>query len=642
MHTVKANERRGLSKVLGLAVAGATLLAGMVALPVTQASAFDAADDFVEGALDTSKTPQLTVTKYLSGSKGSGATGSIMDRPANGVGTPAKDIVFNVREVVPATGKTVADINPTDASTFTYATSGFYAAGITNGQGVIDSWFKADASNGAPTSTPVTFASGQHYYVMTENTNTAVSPGFNAAKYTESAPSFFGLPYRTTDNSTPGAPAKSGYIYHLHVFPKNVSKGGLTKTVTGIKRGPDTVSIAQAGDVVSYKVQHKLYNESTHAFKDQKLDMAEVKGDLQDLHIVDRMSSSLKMRDGSIKVLLETPGGSSVPVLDKDVDYEVVTSTDKPDRLQGNGKFFANEQDGKATYTIFKFFKDANKIRQTVAGMKDASGNVPTELTLEITYSATVTADGDSTGDGGVANKVESDFRDNADDKGPDTPPSDGTITPSGSVAFGKVQKDGSPTQLKALEGAVFRLADPANPTSYLATDGAFHPTTDTGVTFFSATSSPAGLVAFTGLPILDSNKMGIAANWTVVEITAPNGFNMAPNPFSQVTFGPNVAGKTEQQIVDYYGSNPIEPDYDQLSFATYAADSNASIANEIKFNGKAVAKKMMNYTKDDTDAPIGLPLTGGRGIILLLVVGVAIMGGALYLRSRRNAARTA
>lgn len=57
MHTVKSNERRGLSKVLGLAVAGATLLAGLVALPVTQASAFEPADDFVEGTLDTNKTP---------------------------------------------------------------------------------------------------------------------------------------------------------------------------------------------------------------------------------------------------------------------------------------------------------------------------------------------------------------------------------------------------------------------------------------------------------------------------------------------------------------------------------------------------------------------------------------------------------
>ncbi|AIC91528.1 SpaH/EbpB family LPXTG-anchored major pilin [Bifidobacterium coryneforme] len=641
MHTVKTNERRGLSKVLGLAVAGATLLAGLVALPVTQASAFDAADDFVEGALDTSKTPQLTVTKYLSGSNGTAATGSILDRPTAGVGTPAKDIVFNVREVVPESGKTVADINPTDASTFTDAPSGFYAAGITNGQGVIDSWFTADAS-GAPTSTPVTFASGQHYYVMTENTNPVVSPGFNAAKYTESAPSFFGLPYRTTDNSTPGAPAKSGYIYHLHVFPKNVSKGGLTKTVTGVKRGQNLVSIAQAGDVISYRVEHKIYNESTPAYKDQKLDIAEVKGQFEDLRIADRMGTSLKMDATKIHASITAPNAQSPVDLDEGTDYKVAFGTDKPARLGNNGTFFANEQDGKAAYTTFSFFGNKTRLQQAVANLHDAQGNLPTEMTVVITYDATVTADGDSTGDGGVANKVESDFIDDGNGKGPDTPPSDGTITPSGSVAFGKLQKDGSPTQLKALEGAVFRLADPAHPTSYLATDGAFHPTTDTGVTFFSATSSPAGLVAFTGLPILDSNKKGIAANWTVVEVTAPNGFITAPNPFSQVTFDQNVVGKTEQEIVDYYGSNPIEPDYNQLSFATFTPDSAASIANPAEFNGKIVAKMMMNYTKDDKDAPIGLPLTGGRGIILLLVVGVAIMGGALYLRNRRNAARTA
>ncbi|WP_367270930.1 LPXTG cell wall anchor domain-containing protein [uncultured Bifidobacterium sp.] len=34
--------------------------------------------------------------------------------------------------------------------------------------------------------------------------------------------------------------------------------------------------------------------------------------------------------------------------------------------------------------------------------------------------------------------------------------------------------------------------------------------------------------------------------------------------------------------------------------------------------------------------------MTGGRGILLLLVVGALIMGGALYARNRRNNAARA
>ena len=63
MHMQRDNEGIRLPKLLGLAVAGATLLAGMVVLPATQASAatdygYNAEDDFVAGDLDTAKVPQ--------------------------------------------------------------------------------------------------------------------------------------------------------------------------------------------------------------------------------------------------------------------------------------------------------------------------------------------------------------------------------------------------------------------------------------------------------------------------------------------------------------------------------------------------------------------------------------------------------
>ena len=60
MHMQRDNEGIRLPKLLGLAVAGATLLAGMVVLPATHASAdetygYNAEDDFRPGPLQSSR-----------------------------------------------------------------------------------------------------------------------------------------------------------------------------------------------------------------------------------------------------------------------------------------------------------------------------------------------------------------------------------------------------------------------------------------------------------------------------------------------------------------------------------------------------------------------------------------------------------
>ena len=59
-------------------------------------------------------------------------------------------------------------------------------------------------------------------------------------------------------------------------------------------------------------------------------------------------------------------------------------------------------------------------------------------------------------------------------------------------------------------------------------------------------------------------------------------------------------------------------------------------------FNNETVSKYLAHYKTTEGDSPLALPLTGGRGIVLLLVVGALIMGGALYARSRRNNAARA
>ncbi|MCT6901023.1 MAG: hypothetical protein M3Z40_08245, partial [Bifidobacterium sp.] len=155
MHMQRDNEGIRLPKLLGLAVAGATLLAGMVVLPATQASAaedygYNAEDDFRPGAVQSDVHPQLTVTKYLSLAQGYSPTGSSKDAVklnANADLVPAKGIAFNVREVVPQPGQNLSDISASDENT--YKVTANYI-GITDGQGVINTWYPADTATNAP------------------------------------------------------------------------------------------------------------------------------------------------------------------------------------------------------------------------------------------------------------------------------------------------------------------------------------------------------------------------------------------------------------------------------------------------------------------------------------------------------------
>lgn len=307
MHAYKAKERQVLIKALGLAVAGATLLAGLVALPVTKASAdtdpttgFDSADGFVPGVLNPDTVPTLTVTKYLSSRNGAGATGSAIDKPASGVGTPAKGIVFNVKEIQPAAGKTAAQIDLHDNATFTYVDAANYFAGETDGQGVIHTWY-GNTSNGAPNGTAKAFPKGLHYYIMTENRS--ASPAFadgtiDGNRYVSSPDSLFGLPYKTT---TPNGNT-SGYIYNLHLYPKNVDNSSLSKVVTGTTTASGTVtSIPVPGDKIAYKVTQKIYNATANP-GDGLLQIPEITGAAPHLRVVDRMSSSLSIDASSIGV----------------------------------------------------------------------------------------------------------------------------------------------------------------------------------------------------------------------------------------------------------------------------------------------------------------------------------------------------
>ena len=659
MHMQRDNEGIRLPKLLGLAVAGATLLAGMVVLPATQASAADAygfaaEDDFVAGDLDTAKVPQLTVTKYLSLNDGYAPTGSANDAVhlnSNHDLAPAKDILFNVREVQPADGKSLADINANDPTSFTPKNTTVYA-GVTDGQGVISDWYQGDAS-GKPTSTKLTFPTGpNHYYVMNENTagSPAFDPsnphGIDMSKYKTAVNSFFGLPYATNGTD---ANQTRGFIYHLHLYPKNVNAQSFAKTVQSVKGADGNVkdqTTATAGDTVTYKLSQKIYNEGNgSASNDGKLDVKELKGQGKDVRLADRMSSSLKGDPGTIKADIRDSDGNKVVDLAITDDYtQDLTANANPAALNDTTKkMFADAPSDDVTYWVFNFFTTGG-----VAKVKEVKTSV---MELEVTYDALVTGNGDSTGTGGVVNDAASDFIDNKDSDGNnlDPVPSHTNVT-NAALAFGSVgsKKLGYP----ALPETEYRLVKDADSTDkYLASDGKFYGSKDTvpdNVQVYKATANKKGLVVFAALPIFGTGE-GKAADktvqntsWMLVETKTPQDWRNPGIPFGTVTFGD--VGMTEEGIVQKYGRNAtLQPNYDALNFGNFNAPVGEIGADtKMMFNNVAVSKYLAHYKTTDGDSPLALPLTGGRGILLLLVVGALIMGGALYARNRRNNAARA
>lgn len=662
MHMQRDNEGIRLPKLLGLAVAGATLLAGMVVMPATQASAaedygFAAEDDFAPGDLDTTKVPQLTVTKYLSLNDGYAPTGSAKDAAqlnANHDLAPAKGIMFKVREVEPTEGKSLADIDANDQATYKAKNDTVYT-GVTDGQGVINKWYQA-APDGKITETELSFPTGlNHYYVLSEDIANSPAFTFDAVnnpnpldqrKYKHAVNSFFGLPYATNgsdDNQT------RGFIYHLHLYPKNVSTESFAKTVQSVK-GPDGAAknqtTATAGDTITYKLSQKIYNESGSAAKnDGKLDVSELQGKGADVRLADRMSSSLKGDPATVKAVIRDSDGNTAAALTS-TDFASDTSTNEnPARLNDpSQKMFAEAPSTDVTYWVFNFF--------TADGVAKAKAVNTSVMELEVTYDALVTGNGDSTGTGGVVNDAASDFSDNKDSEGnsQDPVPSHTNVT-NAVVAFGSVQGKNQNPKYTALPGTEYRLVKNADTADkYLASDGNYYGSKDNvpaGVQVYKATANSKGLVVFAALPIFETpskaaDKTVQETSWMLVETNTPKDWRSPGIPFGKITYGD--VGLTEEAIVQKYGRNAIlQPNYDDLNFGNFDAPvSQVPEDTKMMFNNVAVTKYLAHYKTTDGDSPLALPLTGGRGILLLLVVGALIMGGALYARNRRNNAARA
>lgn len=658
------NEKAGSislgKRLLGLSVAALTTVAALL-VAVPGAHAADSAgvdykpeDGFVKGPIDTNRIPTLELVKYVTSSLSDGApTGSISD--AQNSKSTAPNVNFVLTEVQPRGGAdpstmkadnplTYEEVVPTAKYSGTTDGNGKIVTGGTVPTGAVGVWRNAsnssDTVGAAKTGTIAVFPTGQHWYLLTETESTTPE------NHKKADNTLFGLPYLTTGKQagTSGG-YESGYVYNLHIYPKNHSSGQLEKNATEIDRGStgnfkpvkgNEDKHVQIGDSVKYDILQNIEN-GNGVPGDGKLYRGKIGDTGPQLKISDRLTSALAFGDATARVSYVANGTKfENPVTGVRVEGP---NANNPKRL------------ADPTQTMFAGPATATDGTTYVSVIFDGNAwvsppMVPTEgvsnLQVIVTIKAKVVSANDSVGGtpGKLTNSANADFPDNANNKDttnpsdpnkpkPLNPPAKDEIGAAG-FQVGKVDHSSN----TPLAGAVFRLGKIGEPDQYLFSDGKFHKDGESSATPIEATSDARGVVSFVALPVSDpNNASNIAASvqYTLKEYKAPKDHDLIPVGFKMIDFS-QYGGQSWGAAMAAHPAG-ITPDMNKLNLGTYEAVG-ANIKNN---DGDAVTKVIANWKNDEKGKPIGLPLTGGKGIILLLIVGLAIMGGVLVVRNRKN-----
>ncbi len=710
MSGAKSLTRRLLAGV----AAAATLLSGLAFAGTASADTYTTDDQFVAGDFDNKHAVNLTVKKYLSNQDASSDyTGSSQDEKLitdnNKDAKPAANVVFSLTKVIAhkkgdkikqadgtdltlpgvkipdknddgtvkkdASGNTIytyRDYEPADFYNDNHnnawqkdSTATVYY-GITGTDGVIKQWYSsytAPAEGKDPSasnlSTEASLPKEHQYYVLEEIARPA-----KYADYQMSQQSVFDLPYYTSNVTAANPKGVAGYVYDLHVYPKNVSNNPVSKRVVDINGDVNAPAI-KAGDDVDYEVAYRFAgvtapSPETEASKKQMY-ISNIEGAYQDVRIVDRMSSALRYQSATAEVQYTVDGVAQNPIkltAGTDGDYQETTPTAEPKTLTDSSKnMFTNHVDATGTtYHQFDFF--GNKDGANYKAIKAIPSNA-TNVRIVISIKAEATGDGD--GEGHDEAKLFNDAA-SSDKKGNNWETD--TYTASAGFQFAKTTKDGT----KALQGAKFMLRKPSTTDQYFASDGEFYTKaqldeknatiTDANkkLSFISAESNAKGIVTFVNLPLFDMTKTTDASTQTItyaykfkdadhlsfdmVETTMPvygkdkDGNNITYQA-PRVTFPVTFAKRANQPIDANTNAESFQPDRVDLTEGYTATLVPSESIDWKNINGTQLTKGLINFAPGQ-DQPIHLPLTGGQGIILLLVLGAAIMAVVIIERKRR------
>lgn len=660
-------ETRKISKLTGAFVAVASCVAmfglGGALTSTAHADTYTTKDNFIAGDLQTNVPVNLNITKYKQGAQGVNPTGSANDAAKIGADAmPVQGVDFTLFEV------SVDTANNCKATDLLITAQN---PGTTTAPTV-----KCGIVNPTPYGTKTTDGNGQtsftwpslsavKYYVLQE------SKGPAQGGVVLSQDSLFGLPFYTTNHVDATNTDQTGYVYNVSVFPKNVSSSQISKSVSG-------PAVVQAGNTLTYNIGQRIYNKANKDVPtgvtptpdptkpgDGYLDYSEINSTATtpiqpQVRIVDRLSSALSIQ-GSPAVSWSCVDASNNPLtgtLAAGTDYVASTTANDPQRLTGNGggPVFQDKISGAGNnYVTVDLWTDGASPATNTAAAKflTATANCSTGLTIHVQLKAQVTTSGDGTSApvGSVQNTAAVDVFDGT--KAPVIPGGDASVK-SASAGFQFAKTD--ETSAKAVPNAVFRLVKPGT-SAYLLQDGTFTSTTNQPSAtnpYFNATSNSAGVVNFVGLPLfkaadydstgqlkpttptdsqwLTDTTLGSGGKLDLVEVVTPTGFTNPGVSFGTVDFSKYI-GQTANQISALGSVTPA--DYSGIFGQQYTADASIVSTNFADSTGAKISIGLKNFAHP----PIGLPLTGGQGILIFLIAGAAVMGITLFVRSRRNKA---
>ncbi|RBP99606.1 isopeptide-forming domain-containing protein [Bifidobacterium xylocopae] len=717
---------RGKARLVAfLAFAVALLMVAAVMPPAhADTSTYTSEDEFIAGTTAEQSHPaKLTVTKLLTLTQGFKATGSVQDKnspniPANQV---AKDVPFKLTFVTP-NGVTPGNMKPDQERTFT---RGITYVGKTNSSGVIQNggsgigyWHTGSYDD---TRSVASFPIG--YYLLEEVTgDSSGNPYTNPSNdlfdptYAPAEKAIFDLPYRATNTTNPsggGAPTSTdGFVYNLHVYPKNVNYSQLSKRVVAVCQpnsvgggtgycsgtGPERPGkVAQDGDDVIWEITQKLYDGNSDPAgalnNDSKLDLSEIRA------VTNTATTVLKIADRFPRnVALDSGYGSGRGVTrtlswkENGVQHAAVndTSTAALNSMSNAGNV---ARIGGAAGSMFpSFVMSPNYIAvEWKGGSNNALGTLAgnyrpgvtyTDIKLTLTVRTTMLyGSGDSTNDsplGWDSNIAASDNIDNLRAGTKSFKAVASLATPS--VQFVKTNKRDDTHPLKGVSGAVFYLIKhDGDKTKFLYNNRSGISGTAPGSQKYismsevdevriekqkivQGTSNSKGIVTFTGIPIIDPSTGKVyddtsKLKFDMVEYEKPK-YNNPANPSGPMLDyqAPSIAYQTID-FSQYAGKSTVEleaaglgvpADMSKLNFKDYKTPNmpTGPTSPFTNLKGDPVTLGVMNWQQDQTDpAKVGaLPLTGGRGILLMLIVGLIVMliGLLVSKRHERRMARGA
>lgn len=470
----------------------------------------------------------ITVHKYskVTQATGTNPTGEAISDTA-GLGTPLSGAGYTLYKLTMPTltsGQVLTDVYTSSIS----GDSGTVTITLAGGGTVQATAAKAAGESYTDATGTVVFGTGstldQGYYLLVESTV--------PAGYTADDPTIISLPLTNA--------AGTGYVYDVHVYPKNVSSIPITKTLD------DTSQTYAVGDDIGFTIDAAFQNDEAAPNTVNSIDDLKAGSNYGVMRVTDTLVGSLVYKTSTVHYLTET---NKKILLTPVADYTL-------------------------TITGSKYVWEL-----TNTGIDKIINNEATEgkgVTLEINIQATVQISDEALTNQASSFVKKANATTDPINPPPITPP---VVVPTGEVVVNKTMSDNT-----ALAGAQFALATNAAATSFLLVDGttvdnitslaqlqaeiatriAVGDTLKEIVVATTVVKGTQGYAVFSGLPY----DKTAGTTYRLVEVAAPSGYQLKEAAVNADLPDGIDAGKlaTVTATIKNYRTDEVDPDNPKFS----------------------------------------------------------------------------